>query len=475
MKTTKMLTILVLRSELLRRVALVLTLGLILCQAEVSEAGPMGTAFTYQGHLYDNNDVADGEYDLKFTLYDANEGGSQLAGPIEVNDCNVIDGYFAVELDFGSSVFDGNAVWLETTVAHGDGSNPCTLSPRQEVTPTPYAIYAKTAGGISGGGGVASGFYILGDSKISPPGYTYTGNYVRTQAAWSEKTPMPTARGSLTAAVVNGRIYAIGGYSEAEYTAVNEEYDPATNTWAIKAPMPTARSSLAAAGVNGKIYAIGGYEGFGSHLDKNEEYDPVTNTWAIKAPMPTARSFLAAAVVSNKIYAIGGYVQPSYLSTNEEYNPATNTWATMADMTSARRSHAAAVLNNVIHVFGGQSPGRILAKHESYAPSSPSWFVYDDMPTPRYQLAAVELDNKIYVIGGSDGFKLARNEVYHSFTHSWSTGPDMLTARNGLAAAVVNGKIYVFGGYNQASLILSNTEEFDPDAQEQIYHIHRKD
>ena len=466
MKTTKILTI------------LVLALGLMVCAAQLCQAEPMGTAFTYQGHLYDNNDVANDLYDFQFKLYDANIGDGQVGSDINKPDVDVIDGYFTVELDFESGVFDGNAVWLQIGVRPGVENDPCAytpLSPRQEVTPTPYAIYAKTAGGISGGGGVASGFYILGDSKISPPSYTYTGNYVRTQAAWSEKAPMPTARGSLTAVVVNGRIYAIGGYSEAEYTAVNEEYDPATNTWVIKAPMPTARSSLAAAAVNGKIYAIGGYEGFGSHLDKNEEYDPATNTWAIKAPMPTARSFLAAAVVSNKIYAIGGYVQPSYLSKNEEYNPATNTWATMADMTSARRSHAVAVLNNVIHVFGGQIPGGILAKHESYVPLSPSWFVYDDMPSPRYQLTAVELDNKIYVIGGSDGFKLARNEVYHSFTHSWSTGPDMLTARNGLAAAVVNGKIYAIGGYNQASLTLSNTEEFDPDAQEQIYHIHRKD
>jgi hypothetical protein len=35
-------------------------LGVVLCALVVSRAAPMGTAFTYQGHLYDNNDVANG-------------------------------------------------------------------------------------------------------------------------------------------------------------------------------------------------------------------------------------------------------------------------------------------------------------------------------------------------------------------------------------------------------------------------------
>lgn len=139
----------------------------------------MGTAFTYQGHLYDANHAADGEYDFEFTLYDANEGGSQLAGPIEVNDYDVIDGYFTVELDFGCEVFDGNAVWLETTVAHGDGSDPCTLSPRQEITPVPYAlqtrgIFVDTAGNV-GIGTTSPGakLEVNGDLKVTG---AYKGN-----------------------------------------------------------------------------------------------------------------------------------------------------------------------------------------------------------------------------------------------------------------------------------------------------------
>ena len=128
---------------------LVMALGLIFCSAKVSEAGPMGTAITYQGRLIDANSAADGLHDFAFKLYDANVAGSKVGNDVNKPDVETIDGYFTVELDFGSTVFDGNAVWLEIGVRPGDLNDPnvyTLLSPRQEVTPTPYAIYAKAAG-----------------------------------------------------------------------------------------------------------------------------------------------------------------------------------------------------------------------------------------------------------------------------------------------------------------------------------------
>ncbi len=112
----------------------------------ITAAEPLGTVFTYQGHLYDNNDVADGLYDFQFRLYDADVGGNQLSSDVNVPDLDVIDGYFTTLLDFGSGIFDGNAVWLDIGVRLGDMNDPniySTLQPRQKVTPTPYALYAK--------------------------------------------------------------------------------------------------------------------------------------------------------------------------------------------------------------------------------------------------------------------------------------------------------------------------------------------
>jgi hypothetical protein len=122
---------------------LVLAFGLILCQAKVSEAAPMGTAFTYQGYLYDVNHPANDIYDFQFKLHNALVGGSQVGSDVNTPEVDVINGYLTVELDFGTDVFDGNAVWLEIGVRPGDSNDRyTTLSPRQEVTATPYALYA---------------------------------------------------------------------------------------------------------------------------------------------------------------------------------------------------------------------------------------------------------------------------------------------------------------------------------------------
>ena len=128
---------------------LVLALGYMVFPAKVSEAVPMGTAFTYQGHLYDANYVADGLYDFQFKLFDDPNVilGEQVGNDVNIPDLDIINGYFTVELDFGD-VFDGNARWLEIVVRPGasvEVNDFTTLLPRQEVTPTPYAIYAQMA------------------------------------------------------------------------------------------------------------------------------------------------------------------------------------------------------------------------------------------------------------------------------------------------------------------------------------------
>lgn len=142
-------------------------LCLIVFPVEVAVAAPMGTAFTYQGRLMDANEPADGLYDFQFRLYDDPNSGSQHGNAIDINDLDVIDGYFTVELDFGSDVFDGNSVWLQISVRQGDSNDVYTiLSPRQQVTPAPYAIYAKTAGGDNDWMVSGSDMYSIPSGKV---------------------------------------------------------------------------------------------------------------------------------------------------------------------------------------------------------------------------------------------------------------------------------------------------------------------
>ncbi len=131
-----------------------LNLAILLMAAALGMAGvvcaaPMGTAFTYQGRLSDANSPAEGLYDFEFAVYDALDGGSQQGSTVSKDDVGVIESYFTVPLDFGGdpNIFSGDARWLEIAVRPGASIDPCdfdTLSPRQELTPAPYALQAKT-------------------------------------------------------------------------------------------------------------------------------------------------------------------------------------------------------------------------------------------------------------------------------------------------------------------------------------------
>ena len=110
----------------------------------------LGTAFTYQGKLEDAGSPANGLYDFEFKLCDDSVTPCTL-GTITVGPHDVVDGLFTVEVDFGAGIFNGQARWLEMGVRPDGSADPYTvLSPRQELTPAPYALYAASAPGGSG-------------------------------------------------------------------------------------------------------------------------------------------------------------------------------------------------------------------------------------------------------------------------------------------------------------------------------------
>src|SRR5579872_1888913 len=114
--------------------------------AGVHQTAAQGTAFTYQGRLNNGANPAAGTYDLTFALFNAGSGGTQAGGTITNSGLGVSNGQFTVTLDFGTN-FPGADRWLEVGVRTNGGGAFATLSPRQKLTPAPYAI---TAGGLSG-------------------------------------------------------------------------------------------------------------------------------------------------------------------------------------------------------------------------------------------------------------------------------------------------------------------------------------
>jgi hypothetical protein len=125
----------------------------------------IGTAFSYQGHLTDNNAPATGKYDFLFKLYDSLTDGQQIGLALDLNDESVNAGLFTVQLDFGDGVFTGPVRYLEIGVRPGASTAPHTfLTPRRAITPAPYALGLRPGATIFADGGFAiKGESISGD------------------------------------------------------------------------------------------------------------------------------------------------------------------------------------------------------------------------------------------------------------------------------------------------------------------------
>jgi formylglycine-generating enzyme required for sulfatase activity/photosystem II stability/assembly factor-like uncharacterized protein len=133
-------------------------------------AAPLGTAFTYHGRLADNGQPATGNYDLVFSLHNAELGGSPVGPSFTSLNTPVSNGLFIVAVDFGADVFAGEARWLEMAVRTNTTPPPdyTTLAPRQQIRPTPYALYANTVGTFTGTLPAAQITGTLPDARLSP-------------------------------------------------------------------------------------------------------------------------------------------------------------------------------------------------------------------------------------------------------------------------------------------------------------------
>lgn len=248
-----------------------------------------------------------------------------------------------------------------------------------------------------------------------------------------------SGRRSGTAAIVNSKIYCFGGfhYIDNAYSSSNGFHLLDTMTLFWSKPQTsgsfTSRQDLISAVVDGKIYAIGGNAD--TNLSENtlfstvEIFDPSTSTWST----PVTNGSLIPAegqcgcAFNGKIYVFGGAQSGSnslILTPNQVFDPSTSTWSLISSKGMFGRWYASAcALNGKIYLVGGQAIG---------PDTQGSWF------------------NDTALAGtGNDGTQ-RYIQIYDPTTDSWSTPYTSGTFDGVFmaAATVFNGKIYVFGGDN---------------------------
>ena len=283
------------------------------------------------------------------------------------------------------------------------------------------------------------------------------------------KVSMPTPRMGSASAVVDGKIYIIGGYSKQGISSVVEEYDSHKNKWNQKASMITSRGMTSAVAVGKVIYVIGGRNESGI-TNVVEAYDTVRDSWKKVKPMPTARWNHMVAEVDGLIYVIGGITgvgnRREAIDKVEIYDTAKDSWSSGIPMPKAKQGAAVNVNQEKIYILGGRFGagdfGYATGSVEVYNKAQKTWDSASPMKKARTSPQAAIVDGKIFVIGGGfEGGLRDSIEVYNIASNTWDSQLTMQKQRTGHSVATIGNKIYIIGGATEISLagIVGTVEE----------------
>ncbi len=116
-------------------------------------ASALTESFAYQGRFEQDGIPVTGAFDFEFSLYGVATGGAPLVTLLPLTSVPVTNGLFTVQLGFDATWFQGEQRWLNVRV-RPNAQALFTQLARQELSATPYALYAKTV--AFGGDGTAT-------------------------------------------------------------------------------------------------------------------------------------------------------------------------------------------------------------------------------------------------------------------------------------------------------------------------------
>ena len=282
---------------------------------------------------------------------------------------------------------------------------------------------------------------------------------------WKQLAAAPTPRAEHAAAVLDGKIYSIGGYyifNNVDGVALGpgavisldsvEVYDIKNDTWSTGPKYPVTLNHEAAAAHNGFVYVFYGSNSYKLNVAKqaweriaqpphgsvtaavNPEngtifvagsngrvsiYDPATDKYHGIPNFEPGRSHVASGFVGGKYYVGNGDKSGHAITTAEleEFDPMTGDWTERAPNPVVRGSTVGTAWLGRFVVLGGQNQS--LAANDpnskdmvgfgepayddvhAYDPTMDTWIELPDMPHGRHGFGAVTWEGKIYAVAGA--------------------------------------------------------------------------
>lgn len=248
---------------------------------------------------------------------------------------------------------------------------------------------------------------------------------------WQALPDLPEALSHVGTAVLDGRLYAVGGFTRNVHLAPRGSvfvYDPASAVWTRLAPISPARGSVSLAAVGGRLHAFGGrtsdsvvdlpmppglpplQAGYGT-VNLHQVYDPGSGRWSDAAPLPgPARDHMAVVVLDGKIHLLGGRTADTddNQTRHDVYDPASDRWTAAAPLPAARSAGAATVIEGRIVYAGGECrpggiPNQDLAYDQAWAydPAHDTWQAMAPLPQGRHGFGGASVGHRAYFAGGA--------------------------------------------------------------------------
>jgi hypothetical protein len=267
--------------------------------------------------------------------------------------------------------------------------------------------------------------------------------------AWRPRAPAPTARQEVASAVLDGRVWVIGGLTSAGASAVVESYDPAVDRWATGPSLPIALHHAAATVYRGEIVVLGGFgEAPSLYAEASDRAFALRNGGWVELPrLRRPRGAAAAATVGPSLVLAGGRDALALIGPTEVFDG--TAWHDAA-APPTRRDHLAAVSDgHSVFALGGRflQPGATTAAFERFDPAAGAWERLPALPAARGGLGAALVGGRIVTAGGEDPTgAFAQVEAYDIATATWSALPPLPSPRHGLALEWVGEEVLALVG-----------------------------
>jgi N-acetylneuraminic acid mutarotase len=271
-------------------------------------------------------------------------------------------------------------------------------------------------------------------------------------SVWRARAPLPLARGHLTATVVDGLVYAIGGNSGHDPVPIEEpfvhRYDPGTDSWERVVDMPKAISHVEPGTLpysNGVIIVGGRSRSSGEeNVQDVYLYRPREGQWRHLGLAPTRMLGGLAVLWDESVVAGLGAPRANYPETPYLWRaPVRNHWWGSRSMPLELGEVAAGIIDDALYVVGEGAVGTL-----RFDLTRGDWRIETEAVRPAVgnHHAAEVVGHEWYLLGGFGGESEGMVQIFDARTRQWRLGPRMPFAAGSSASALIDSVIYVAGG-----------------------------